>query len=97
MSPNQGRKPSGRQERKTREGYARKPRRKVCYFCKEKIDFIDYKDINLLRKYVSDKGKIRPRRVTGNCSQHQARLAMAIKSAREVALLPYTSRQSEVK
>ena len=97
MSPNQGRKPSGRQERKTRDGFARKPRRKVCYFCKEKIDYIDYKEINLLRKYTSDKGKIRPRRVTGNCSQHQSRVALAIKSAREVALLPYTSRQSEVK
>jgi ribosomal protein S18 len=96
MSPNQGRKPGGR-ERKSREGYARKPRKKVCYFCSEKMDHIDYKDISLLKKYVSEKGKIRPRRVTGNCAQHQARLAMAIKSAREMALLPYTSRQSEVK
>lgn len=97
MSPSQGRKPGGRQEKKTREGYARKPRRKVCYFCSEKIDYIDYKDVPLLRKYVSEKGKIRPRRVTGTCTQHQGKLALAIKSAREMALLPYTSRQGEVK
>jgi ribosomal protein S18 len=96
MSPNQSRKPGGR-EKRSREGYARKPRKKVCYFCSEKMDFIDYKDVSLLKKYVSEKGKIRPRRVTGNCAQHQARLAMAIKSAREVALLPYTSRQGEIK
>jgi ribosomal protein S18 len=97
MSPNQGKKSGGKQDKKSREGYARKPRRKVCYFCSEKMDHIDYKDVNLLKKYVSEKGKIRPRRVTGNCSQHQKRLALAIKSAREMALLPYTSRQSEVK
>jgi ribosomal protein S18 len=97
MSPNQSKKPSGRKERRTREGYARKPRRKVCYFCSEKIDHIDYKDVSLLRKYVSEKGKIRPRRVTGNCSRHQAKVALVIKSAREVALLPYTSRQGDVK
>ncbi len=96
MSPNPSRKPGGR-EKKSREGYARKPRKKVCYFCSEKMDHIDYKDVSLLKKYLSDKGKMRPRRVTGNCSQHQVRLAAAIKSAREVALLPYTSRQSEVK
>jgi small subunit ribosomal protein S18 len=97
MSPNQSKRPGGRQEKKSREGYARKPRKKVCFFCKEKVDHIDYKDVNLLKKFVSDKGKIRPRRVTGNCSQHQKRLALAIKSAREMALLPYTSRQSEIK
>jgi len=96
MSPNQGRKPGGR-EKRTREGYARKPRKKVCYFCSEKMDHIDYKDVSLLKKYVSEKGKIRPRRVTGNCTQHQARLALAVKSAREMALLPYTSRQGDIK
>jgi ribosomal protein S18 len=97
MSPNQSKKPGGRGEKKSREGYARKPRRKVCHFCSEKLDHIDYKDINLLKKYVSEKGKIRPRRVTGNCSQHQKKLAQAVKSAREMALLPYTNRQSEIK
>lgn len=97
MSPNQSRKPGGGRERRSRDGYARKPRKKVCFFCSEKIDHIDYKDTTLLKKYVSEKGKIRPRRVTGNCTQHQAKVALAIKSARELALLPYTSRQGEIK
>lgn len=96
MSPNQSRK-SGAKEKKSRDGFARKPRKKVCYFCSEKMDHIDYKDVSLLKKYLSEKGKIRPRRVTGNCAQHQARLSLAIKSAREMALLPYTSRQGEIK
>ncbi|WP_176227365.1 30S ribosomal protein S18 [Candidatus Hakubella thermalkaliphila] len=69
----------------------RKQQRRFCYFCKEKIDYIDYKDLNLLRKYISDKGKIRPRRVTGTCAQHQSELATTIKRARELALIPYTS------
>jgi small subunit ribosomal protein S18 len=70
------------------------PRRskKVCQFCKEKTDWIDYKDINLLRRFMSDRGKIRARRVTGNCAQHQRDIANAIKTSREVALLPYTQR-----
>ena len=67
-------------------------RRKYCYFCKENIDDIDYKNIALLRKFVSDKGKIRPKRSTGNCVQHQSKIAKAIKRAREVALMPYFSR-----
>ncbi len=62
----------------------RKPKKKVCEFCKEK-------DTARLRKFVSDRGKIRARRVTGNCTQHQRDIAMAVKNAREVALLPYTS------
>ncbi|MFA5786008.1 MAG: 30S ribosomal protein S18 [Actinomycetota bacterium] len=70
----------------------RKPRRKVCHFCKEKIDYVDYKDLTLLRKFVSDRGKIRARRVSGNCSQHQRDVASAVKNAREMALLPYSSR-----
>jgi small subunit ribosomal protein S18 len=70
----------------------RKPKKKVCVFCKDKNpQVIDYKDITLLRKYISDRGKIRARRVTGNCSQHQRDVATAVKNAREVALLPYTS------
>jgi len=70
---------------------ARKPKKKVCAFCKDKIRFVDYKDTNLLRKFVSDRGKIRARRVSGNCSQHQRDVAMAVKTSREMALLPYTS------
>lgn len=72
--------------------YVRKPRRKYCAFCKEKIDYIDFKDTGLLRRFVSDRGKIRPRRVTGTCAQHQRDLSIAIKRAREMALLPYTQR-----
>ena len=64
---------------------------KACQFCKEGVKAIDYKDTNLLRKFISDRGKIRARRVTGNCTQHQRDIAMAVKNAREVALLPYTS------
>ena len=64
---------------------------KACAFCKDGVKGIDYKDTNLLRKFISDRGKIRARRVTGNCTQHQRDIAMAVKNAREMALLPYTS------
>lgn len=70
-------------------GYQKRPRKRYCYFCREKIDYIDYKDVNLLRRFLSDRAKIRPRRVTGTCAQHQAELSKAVKNAREVALLPY--------
>jgi len=69
----------------------RKPKKKVCEFCKNKTTYIDYKDTALLRRYVSDRGKIRARRVTGNCSQHQRDIAIAVKNSREMALLPYSS------
>ena len=69
----------------------RKPKKKVCQFCKEKATGVDYKDTTLLRKFISDRGKIRARRVTGNCVQHQRDVAIAVKNARELALLPYTS------
>jgi small subunit ribosomal protein S18 len=67
-------------------------KKKVCIFCKEHVTWVDYKDINLLRRFMSDRGKIRSRRVTGNCAQHQRDVQVAIKTAREVALLPYTQR-----
>jgi small subunit ribosomal protein S18 len=73
-------------------------KKKACPFCREakakggkKAVTIDYKDTTLLRKYISDRGKIRARRVTGNCSQHQRDVAIAVKNSREMALLPYTS------
>jgi small subunit ribosomal protein S18 len=69
----------------------RKPKKKICVFCKDKVSYIDYKDTALLRKYISDRGKIRARRVSGNCTQHQRDVATAIKNSREMALLPYTS------
>ena len=65
------------------------PRRKNCYFCREKIDEVDYKNMNQLRRYVSEKGKIRSRRITGACRRHQEQVAVAVKRAREMALLPY--------
>jgi small subunit ribosomal protein S18 len=77
---------------KDEKGWQKKIKRKVCIFCKEKIDYVDYKDLGLLRKFVSDRGKIRARRVTGNCAQHQRDVASAVKNAREMALLPYSTR-----
>ncbi len=67
-------------------------KKKVCIFCKDRANWVDYKDVNLLRRFMSDRGKIRARRVTGNCSQHQRDVQVAIKTARELALLPYTQR-----
>jgi len=66
-------------------------RRKSCFFCKSKVDEVDYKNINELRRYVSEKGKIRNRRISGACRRHQNQLATAVKRAREIALLPYVS------
>lgn len=70
---------------------ARKGRRKVCSFCVDKVEEIDYKDISKLKKYTSERAKILPRRVTGTCAKHQRELTTAIKRARQVALLPYTT------
>lgn len=69
----------------------RKPKKKANPLAKDKITYIDYKDTALLRKFISDRGKIRARRVSGNCSQHQRDVAVAVKNSREMALLPYTS------
>ena len=64
-------------------------RRKSCHFCKDKVQDVDYKSANQLRRYVSEKGKIRNRRITGACRRHQGQVAVAVKRAREMALLPY--------
>lgn len=69
----------------------RRPRRKVCTFCVEKIDHIDYKNVARLRRFVSERGKILPRRTTGTCAMHQRFLTHAIKRAREIALLPFVA------
>jgi small subunit ribosomal protein S18 len=67
-------------------------KKKICIFCKDKSEWVDYKDISLLRRFMSERGKIRSRRVTGNCTQHQREVQVAIKTARELALLPYVQR-----
>ncbi len=66
-------------------------RRKVCFFCAEKVNDISYKNVDTLRRYLSDRGKIEPRRKTGTCAKHQRRLTLALKHARHLALLPYTA------
>lgn len=78
---------------KRRRGAAemRRGRAKPCHFCVERVEFVDWKDVALLRKYMSDRAKIRGRRVNGNCPRHQREVAQAIKNAREMALLPYVS------
>jgi small subunit ribosomal protein S18 len=75
---------SGRRER------GRRGRRKVCSFCVDKVEKIDYKDGGKLRRFITERGKILPRRITGNCAKHQRQLTIAIKRARHIALLPYT-------
>ena len=80
------------QRRRVSKDAGRRTKKKVCMFCKEHIDWVDYKDVNLLRRFMSDRGKIRARRVSGNCAQHQRDVAVAIKTARELALLPYSQR-----
>jgi small subunit ribosomal protein S18 len=87
------RKPAGGSRGGRRSEYARKytPRRKVCTFCVDKVSYIDYKDIARLRRHLSERGKIEPRRKTGTCARHQRALAVALKRARHVALLPDTA------
>jgi len=77
---------------KDEKAWQKKAKRKVCIFCKDRVEYVDYKDVVTLRKFVSERGKIRARRVTGNCSQHQRDVATAVKNAREMALLPYSAR-----
>lgn len=79
-----------RQDKDNRRS-GRKGRRKVCGFCVDKVDNIDYKDIARLKRYVSERAKILPRRVTGTCARHQRDLTIAIKRARHLALLPFSS------
>lgn len=70
----------------------RRIKKKVCQFCKDQTVWVDYKDVHVLKKFMSDRGKIRTRRVSGNCVQHQSDVAIAIKTSRELALLPYAQR-----
>ena len=86
----EGRRPAKRE--KDDKAWQKKGKRKICIFCKDRLDHVDYKDVMTLRKFVSERGKIRARRVTGNCVQHQRDVATAVKNARQMALLPYSSR-----
>ena len=69
----------------------RKPKKKICSFCVDKVEAIDYKDVPKLRRYVTERGKILPRRISGNCAKHQRQVTVAIKRARNIALLPFTA------
>ena len=75
----------------------RKSRKKVCAFCMDKIEHIDYKDVPRLRRYLSDRAKIIPRRVTGTCARHQRQLTVAVKRARHLAFLPYVGEKKKKK
>src|SRR5436305_5698952 len=83
------------QQRKRPAGAAAAVKRRNCFFCKEKIAEVDYKNVNQLRRYISEKGKIRSRRITGACRRHQVQVAQAVKRAREMALLPYVAEGPE--
>jgi small subunit ribosomal protein S18 len=82
------RKPARRRDKKAGTGTGR---RKSCPYCKEKVDQVDYKDVGMLRRFISERGKIRSRRISGACRRHQNQIATAVKRARELALLPYVS------
>ena len=84
--------PYNKTEQKDAAPMRRRPmrrRKKVCVFCADENQVIDYKDANLVRKYISERGKILPRRITGNCAKHQRALTVAVKRARQIALIPY--------
>ena len=81
----------GKQQGRRRPAMQGGPRRKNCYCCREKIHEVDYKNYNQLRRYIAGRGKIRSRRITGACRRHQEQVAVAVKRAREMALLPYVS------
>ncbi|MBO5651488.1 MULTISPECIES: 30S ribosomal protein S18 [Selenomonas] len=74
-----------------RRDRSRRPRRKVCSFCVDKVEHIDYKDVAKLRRFITERGKILPRRISGNCAKHQRQVTVAIKRARNIALLPFTA------
>src|SRR2546426_5744822 len=96
MPPRGGERDRDRQPGRKRPGQSSGPiRRKSCFFCKSKVDEIDYKNVGELRRYISEKGKIRSRRISGACRRHQRQVAVAVKRAREMALLPYVAEGRE--
>jgi small subunit ribosomal protein S18 len=84
--------PSSKRARVTKDAARRPGKKKICQFCADKAAWVDYKDVNLLRRFVSDRGKIKARRVSGNCVQHQREVSIAVKTARELGLIPYAVR-----
>src|SRR6476619_8574392 len=80
-----------RTRRREKKGGPGSTRRKPCPYCRDKIDQVDYKDVGALRRFISERGKIRSRRITGACRRHQSQIATAVKRARELALLPYVA------
>ena len=88
-------KPQSNSQRRRPGGPAGQIRRRNCFFCKDKIAEVDYKNITQLRRYISERGKIRSRRITGACRRHQVQVAQAVKRAREMALLPYVAEGSD--
>ncbi|MFY9264433.1 MAG: 30S ribosomal protein S18 [Solirubrobacterales bacterium] len=92
--PKAKRQPSSNSDSKRRDKRGdRGNRRKSCTLCQNKVDSVDYKDVETLRRFVSDRGKLRGRRVTGACRRHNTQIAKAVKRAREIALLPYVAEQ----
>ncbi len=93
MDNNQNTAPKTERTENTQRSYRQAPKRrkKVCIFCADKIDYIDYKDTARLRKFVSERSKLLPRRITGTCAKHQRQLTLAIKRSRQMALMPYVS------
>ena len=91
MAKQRNRKPVRRREKRGAPGSGR---RKPCPYCKDKIEQVDYKDVDGLRRFISEKGKIRSARITGACRRHQSQVARAVKRARELALLPYVAESS---
>ena len=87
-----GKKPTSKPRPADTKGRTRRGRPKVCLFCTEHIAWVDYKDLNVLRRFVNDRGRIKSRGATGTCAQHQRDVAVAVKTARELALLPYAVR-----
>jgi small subunit ribosomal protein S18 len=89
--PKSGNRGEGRSAGHSGGGGMRRTKRKICQFCVDKVEEIDYKDLMKIRKYLSEKGKILPRRISGTCAKHQRQLTTSIKRARHIALLPYTT------
>jgi small subunit ribosomal protein S18 len=91
MSEEKGARPARKAERPPAQRRGSSRRRRVCKFCVEKIDHISYRDVKLLTPFIPERGKIQPRRISGVCATHQRRLALAIKRARQMALIPYVA------